>query len=601
MKQRAILSTLFATTLLATSAFAEADSMGGVNDSFDDLLKRGEQIYFEDGACVSCHGETAEGDLGPALNNMKRSPLDVNFAFKSVPRMAPFVNELSPTKRDYLALSLYLSHTMAKNDLTEEEVAGYRESLARILENSMMDGFELTSREEAILELENYADLFENWEQKAKTGSLKQDYEVRVLAEWPEVAEPAFTPEPGKTYFYENTGSDKHPASGVEYSAVSSQVVVGDAETKEVLASYEFPIELKGTVHTTFASPDGKYIYISGGKAGEGTAYQKSPTGEDQLLELMAAPASLVKVDAQTLRPVKQMDIGGRIHHGQIFQDKYLLIDTFSTAAGGLDVFLYDPETDTIVGGVTNKDLGGAAYTSFSDGESIYVLMEPAGYDPMSMTHSGYMGAANTKTGQLMTMRNFWIAKLNPETWEVEREYTYPGFRGDWIVFDANNEHMYIPGGGSSNLAKINLETGETVWASPVGIGPYGATLNADETEVWVTNKGETTGMFGRTVTVLDAETGWPKATVFSGYMVDHVLLSPNGKEVWGTSNGEGRLYVWDAETKEELRVIDMPGHGDAHGLVWVNYDENGDSRVVRDQGGFHNGIHPAKGTGLNY
>ena len=45
--------------------------------------------------------------------------------------------------------------------------------------------------------------------------------------------------------------------------------------------------------------------------------------------------------------------------------------------------------------------------------------------------------------------------------------------------------------------------------------------------------------------------------------------------------------------------VIMMPHRGEPHGLVWVAYDENGEGAVVRDQGGFHNGVHPARGNPL--
>ncbi|MGE4658464.1 MAG: hypothetical protein AAEI08_05965 [Gammaproteobacteria bacterium] len=44
---------------------------------------------------------------------------------------------------------------------------------------------------------------------------------------------------------------------------------------------------------------------------------------------------------------------------------------------------------------------------------------------------------------------------------------------------------------------------------------------------------------------------------------------------------------------------IPMPHRGEPHGLVWVAYDENGKGAVVRDQGGFHNGVHPARGSPL--
>ena len=70
---------------------------------------------------------------------------------------------------------------------------------------------------------------------------------------------------------------------------------------------------------------------------------------------------------------------------------------------------------------------------------------------------------------------------------------------------------------------------------------------------------------------------------------------------MWATSNGEGRIYVFDAATHEQIKVIDMPQFGDPHGLVWVHYDDQGQPRVVRDQGGFHNGVNPAAGTALDY
>ena len=56
------------------------------------------------------------------------------------------------------------------------------------------------------------------------------------------------------------------------------------------------------------------------------------------------------------------------------------MLDTFSRDPDGLDVMLLDPETDEIVGGVRDEDLGGSSYTAYADDEFIYVLMEPVGY-----------------------------------------------------------------------------------------------------------------------------------------------------------------------------------------------------------------------------
>ncbi len=80
---------------------------------------------------------------------------------------------------------------------------------------------------------------------------------------------------------------------------------------------------------------------------------------------------------------------------------------------------------------------------------------------------------------------------------------------------------------------------------------------------------------------------------LFSAYRVDHILLAPGGNEFWATSNYEGAIYVFDALTRERKGIIDIPGGGDLHGLVWVHYDESGIARVVRDQGGFHHGTDP--------
>jgi DNA-binding beta-propeller fold protein YncE len=209
-------------------------------------------------------------------------------------------------------------------------------------------------------------------------------------------------------------------------------------------------------------------------------------------------------------------------------------------------------------------------------------------------------GAISMYQGRLMAMRPFWIAKIDPETWEVVQEYPIPGYRPNWLIVDSAKENMYVIN-TMSNASKINIETGAIEWTNGTGIGPYGGSLNADETELWTADKGEAAGHLGRTLTVMDTNTGHAVETLYGGYKVDHVLLSPNGKEMWATSNAEGRLYVYDVESKELLKIIDMPGNGDAHGLIWVHYDENGESRVVRDQGNFHGGVNPMTGNPLIY
>lgn len=567
-------STLFGAVTLAAVAADHGEILT--------LSDRGEEIYRSPGSCSTCHGEKGEGLVGPSIQ-YGPTPFDIHYQLTTNTQMAAVREALDPTDDDLLALSIYIRR-MTGTEAKDIDLEGLRATLNSIQNYAAVPDYFLTERDKALQEVESFETVLSDWQRRAKTGNIRHDYEVREVAVF-EPGEAKFTPEPGGLYFYENLGTSgmfRHidgPPPG------ATQVVVGDARTKTVLASYQLPVELRGSVHTTVMSPDGRFVYIIGAR----------PFSVGDTRPSLTTPQSLLKVDAITLQPVKQVMIGARLHHGQIFQDHYLLLDSFSRDRDGLDVFLYDPQTDQIVGGVRSDELGGSPYTAWTDDQFIYILMEPLGYAPAGIdkTFSGYMAAGHLYTGRLTAMRPFWIAKLDPRSWEIVREYPYPGYRGDWIAFDSDGKHMFVPAGGSSNVTKIDIESGKAIWAVPTGIGPYGANLNADDTEIWVADKGETTGMFGRTITVLDAHTGRQLHTLFSGYQVDHILLAPNGREFWCTSNAEGRIYVFDAETHQKTHVIDMPLSGDPHGLVFVHYDEKGVSRVVRDQGGFHNGIDP--------
>ncbi len=558
-------------------------------ESIDEMLARGDALFNNRVGCWVCHQETGEGLVGPSLL-FGPTPMDIFDQLESNPVMGVIVAELDPSDEDLVAISMHI-RTLADLPVSAELVEQYRTELAAYKASRPADiQFLRTERDLAVEAIESFGSVITGWERRAKEGSVLSHYETQVIAEF-DPGEPKFTPEPGKTYFYENTGTNSVPAvmfDGFELPT-QNQVVVGDAQTKEVIASYALPESLRATVHTSAMSPDGRYAYIIGAR----------PGGDADMFETVGGSATLIKVDALTLQPIRQIAIGGRLHHAQVFRN-YMLLDMFARDADGLALMLYDTETDEIVGGVRDVDMGGMVYTVWSDKdyEYVYALMEPGGYAPGRAT--GMLGMINVYQGKLVAMRPFWIAKIDPDTWEVVREYPIPGYRPNWAVIDSAKENIYVIA-SSSVASKINLETGVIEWTNGTGIGPYGASLTADETELWVADKGEAAHHLGRTITIMDTEAGHAIETLYGAYKVDHVLLSPNGREMWATSNGEGRIYVYDVETRELTHRIDMPMNGDAHGLIWVHYDENGVPAVVRDQGGFHNGINPALGITLDY
>ncbi len=586
--------TLRRSLLLMLGSFS---GVAAAQDSVEALVERGEELYNDRVGCWVCHAETGEGLVGPTLLSGP-TPAEILVQLESNPMMGVIVQEMAPTDEDLIAISMYIRQ-LAGLPLTEALPDEYRRALAAVRASwPARLTFANTERDLTIESIQSYGSVLTDWQRRAETGSIQRTYDSEVLATF-DPGEAKFEPQSNRTYFYENLGTAANRgvlAPGTVF-ADSSQIVVGDAATKEIIASYKLPAELRSAVHSTVMSPDGKYVYIVGSVS----------SFEDRLPDvvtfrpgssasgLLTSRATLIKADALTLQPIKQFTIGGRLHHGQVFQDRYLLLDTFAQDPTGLNMMLFDPETDTVLGGVRSDDLGGIPYISWTDDEYIYILMEPGGYV------SGFTAAMSLYQGSLVTMKPFWVAKVDPDTWEVVREYPYPGYRANWIVFDNAKEHMYVIAGGSSSMAKINLETGVVVWAGATGISSYGASLNADESEIWAADKGESSGHYGRTITVRDANSGRMLETLFSGYSVDHVLLAPNGREMWETSNGEGRIFIFDTETREQIKVIDMPYFGDPHGLVWVHYDNEGQPRVVRDQGGFHGGIDPAAGNALSY
>ncbi len=575
-----------------TFSLVSAGMLSGIaagQETIDALVERGQELFDADIGCRVCHADTGAGLSGPSLH-FGPTPVDIFDQLESNAVMGVIVAEMDPSDEDLVAISMYI-RTLADLPLDADLPEQWRTALAIVKANQAERlEFAKTDRDLQVEAIETFESVQSTWTRRSREGSLESHYQTEVVATF-DPGEPKFEPQPGKTYWYENVGTTSSPAVLFDGYVLprSNQIVVGDAETMEIIASYMLPQSLRAVVHTSAMSPDGRYVYIIGAR----------PGGDFDRNQNLSTSATLIKADALTLQPIKQIKIGGRLHHGQVFRD-YVMLDMFGRDPDGLAIMLLDPETDEVISGVRDVDMGGYVYTAWTDKdyEYIYALMEPAGYAPGRAT--GMFGAIDMYQGKLIAMRPFWVAKIDPDTWTVVQEYPIPGYRPNWLIVDSAKEYMYIIN-SLSNASKIDIETGEIIWTNGTGIGPYGASLNADETELWVADKGEAAHHLGRTITIMDTQSGHATETLYGAYKVDHVLLSPNGKEMWATSNGEGRIFVYDVETKELLKKIDMPENGDAHGLIWVHYDENGEPRVVRDQGNFHGGIDPSRGITLDY
>jgi len=359
-------------------------------------------------------------------------------------------------------------------------------------------------------------------------------------------------PKAGDLWFFSN--------SSTTWGATNTKnaVWVIDAKTKQTVAEIA-PFDGEGnSSHGIAVSGDAKFIYLP-------------MLGKDNRIDVL---------DGRTLEVVQTIKTLGRPHHHKLWHDpktnKDLIIgEDFNWNFSGSGFYVIDPsQNNAIVGGLSNGDFQGNPYVSAgaADG-SVIVVTVPA---PMSSFRDKMDG---------------WVAKIDPKNWKVIG--LMPMIDPLYPVVSLNGKFAYVTSGGEARIHKINLETMKEEGEVQTGPGPWGATLSYDQTRLYTADKGEGPGynQQGRTTTIIDLQTMGVVDVVPIGLTTDHALLSPDGKEVWYTSNAEHAIYVLNTATNA-VTVIKDPGDGDIHGGVWVQYKDDGKGGVIGEVVADYNGLH---------
>src|SRR5262249_26220668 len=101
----------------------------------------------------------------------------------------------------------------------------------------------------------------------------------------------------------------------------------------------------------------------------------------------------------------------------------------------------------------------------------------------------------------------------------------------------------------------------------------YGIRLSIDDKELWVADKGEVGPKDGATITIIDTEKNEVTRTLQTNCLRnDHIVISPDGQEMWAACNSSHEIVVLDSKTYEIKNRIPMPNGGDSHGGVFVSY-----------------------------
>lgn len=391
---------------------------------------------------------------------------------------------------------------------------------------------------------------------------------------------PAYPVKPGDLLFFTNAGTDygsKNPRNSV---------VVIDAWTKKPIAMSDLDPKYSADLssHGIGMSLDGRYVYLP----------SMTSIGAPEY----TTPEYLLILDGRTLKIYQVIVTGGTPHHAKAFRDgsgrSLVLVEHFnwnSARSAGKGFYVLDPaDNNRVVAGMSAGELHGNPYSGFTtpDGRYLYYSVPPPNRQELGRAISG------------------WLAKIDTTTWEVVQSIPMQRFP-IWTVFSLDGQWAWVSNAYDDKVVKVQRglkarERDKVVAEVPTGVGPYGLRLSLDGKELWVADKGEG-GPGGKTITIIDTEKNQVKATVETNCLRnDHVILSPDGREMWATCNESHEVVVLDVRTHTVTHRIPMPNGGDSHGGVFVAYrrQRNGVvAEVVSDQNGLHGSALEAARNGV--
>ena len=381
---------------------------------------------------------------------------------------------------------------------------------------------------------------------------------------------PAYPVEPGDLLFFTNSGTSygsKNP---------TNSVVVINARTKKPIAisSLSSAYTDRYASHGIGMSADGKYIFLPSLFNIGATA----PAGK--------SPNSLLVLDGRTMKLHQVIVSGGPTHHVKLFRDSTgksrVLVEDWNwvtSAMNGKGLYELDPADDNkVVNGLLPGEVHGNMYSTFStpDGKYFYASVPPPGRNDLIPSIEG------------------WLAKIDIATWKVVQAIPMKKYPL-WTVFSKDGKWAWVTQSADETVVKLQRaltpsERDKIVAETHVGPGPYGMRLTLDEKEVWVADKGELGPKDGSTLTIIDTADNRVKQTIATDCVRnDHIILSPDGSEMWATCNSSFEIVVLDAKSHAIKSRIPMPNLGDSHGGVFVSYTQGPGgvkAEVVSDQNG---------------
>ncbi len=344
-----------------------------------------------------------------------------------------------------------------------------------------------------------------------------------------------------------------------------------DANTRETVAAVHYDIQQEEVFepHGLGVSPGGEWIYVPTGTA----AAWGSPLGGGRLLI----------INAKTFKLDKVLSTLGNPHHIKSFVDAsgrpLTLVENFSDST----FYVLDPNDDNkVVGGIGPDGLKGNGYLGFAHPSGKYLMISVR----TPFRSEGGVAVVDTES---------WRSVASIETHDSSPIY---------VAYSADGNTAYVSGGHESTVVKIDIsEENPRAWdivgsTSAGTLGPYGLTLNWDETQLWAIGKGEGAHNRGNTMGLIDPNImtmpprAWAPGSKGSFYTDcvrgDHAIVHPDPamNEMWISCNASFETVIWDFETLSIKESVPTPNGGSTHNGAFVQYTPDFVGEVLADQNG---------------
>jgi plastocyanin len=359
-------------------------------------------------------------------------------------------------------------------------------------------------------------------------------------------------PKPGQLYFYTN--------SGTGWGATNKKNTVEIFDTTNMtewkpVATLDLPDEYSVgySSHGATVSADGRWIYLQA---------MANPEKPPRLLIIDGSTLKVCKVYKETLG-----GFGG--HHVNNFTGpdgrEYIMNVDFNWNRRGAGAWVMDPEKDhAIVGGMNLQDFAGNPYVFSGDIQGKFLF-------------ASVPAASAALRGKIDGV----LAKVDMTTWKVVGET--PVLDPIWPEITQDGKIAWVTEGDGQKVKKIDLEKMTVIAEVSTGPGPWGARLSCDESKLYTADKGESAGYAqqGRTMTIIDTNFNIVTNVVPIGRTTDHIILSPDCKYILANSNADHGIWIYDAETEQQVAVVKMPSDGDPHGGTFVQWRDDGNGGVA--------------------